>query len=341
MVLDSARPAAQARPRARQAHRPATIDRRLSGVVVTARRAEDVAEEARALLKAKVKEMEKTGQTRGRSPAPALLVRHMEKIAPTLPRNRAGIRDLSLMTLHFALAGREHELAWLRLRDVLEDPEGRGLIGDVRVSKIAPRVVEVPFGSRAHLRPVRAWRRWRQELGPDADPDSFASRRLRNRWYTVLAAGLDPESVGDVLPRIAARAGLEIRPTGHSPRRGPGHRVLPGRLPGRRGGEAGRLGPRLQGDARLPRGRRRFRENALHGVLQGLTGRTGSCPRAPPTPHRGLTRSTLSCSDRGGQVGRSGHEWHSDQRLRVTRTGVKNARRRAMVGAPQPLPSLI
>lgn len=46
---------------------PSTIDRRLSGVVVTARRQlklqldEDLAEQARALLKAKVKEMEKRG----------------------------------------------------------------------------------------------------------------------------------------------------------------------------------------------------------------------------------------------------------------------------------------
>jgi hypothetical protein len=191
---------------------PSTIDRRISGVVVTARRqlklqlAEEIAEEARALLKAKVKAMEKTEETRGRGPAPALLVRHMEKIAATLPRNRFGIRDLSLMTMHFALAGREHELAHLRVRDIAEDPEGRegrGLIVDVRVSKVAPRMVEVPFGSRAHLCPVRAWRRWKAELGEDADPDSFAYRAVHNRWKTVLPGGLDPETVGDVLTRIA------------------------------------------------------------------------------------------------------------------------------------------
>ncbi|MGW1810899.1 hypothetical protein [Streptomyces sp. NPDC002078] len=68
---------------------------------------------AHLMALAKVKEMEKAGETRGRGPAPALLVRHMEKIAATLPRNRFGIRDLSLMTLHFAIAGREHELAGL------------------------------------------------------------------------------------------------------------------------------------------------------------------------------------------------------------------------------------
>ncbi|MFI9825836.1 hypothetical protein ACIHFC_36450 [Streptomyces sp. NPDC052013] len=46
--------------------------------------------------------MEQDGETRGRGPAPALLVRHMEKIAATLPRNRFGVRDLSRMTMRFS-----------------------------------------------------------------------------------------------------------------------------------------------------------------------------------------------------------------------------------------------
>ncbi|MFE5766060.1 integrase, partial [Streptomyces sp. NPDC056492] len=160
------------------------------------------------------------GQNRGDArprPRPALLVRHMEKVAAALPENRFGVRDLALMTLHFAIASRAHELAWLRVRDVAEDPEGRGLIVDVRVSKVAPRVVEVPYGSRAHICPVRAWRRWKEEAHFD-DPDGFAFRRLHNRWGTVLQEGLDAETVGDILTRIGARADLDIRPTGHSPR---------------------------------------------------------------------------------------------------------------------------
>ncbi|MEV5803271.1 tyrosine-type recombinase/integrase [Streptomyces collinus] len=252
---------------------PSTIDRRLSGVVVTARRqlklqlAEDVAGEARALLEAKVKEMEKAGQTRGRGPAPALLVRHMEKVAATLPRNRFGIRDLSLMTLHFAIAGREHELAYLRVRDISKDPEGRGLIVDVRVSKVAPRVAEVPFGSRAHLCPVRTWRRWKQELGEDVDPDSFAFRAVHNRWKTVLAGGLDPVTIGDILTRISARAGLDIRPTGHSPRRG---LVTESSRAGNPDSVAERQGGWAPGSEVMRRYREAddgFKENALHGVL--------------------------------------------------------------------------
>ncbi|MFM9449155.1 integrase [Streptomyces acidiscabies] len=252
---------------------PSTIDRRISGVVVTARRlhklqlAEDIAEEARALLRAKVKVMEKDGEVRGRGPAPALLVRHMEKVSTTLPRNTFGVRDLSLMTLHFAIAGREHELAWLRVRDITEDPEDRGLIVDVRVSKVSPRKVEVPYGSRARLCPIRAWRRWKQELGPHVDPDSFAFRAVHNRWMTVLDRGLDPESVGDILTRIGARAKLDIRPTGHSPRRGlvteSSRAGNPDAVMEKQGGWA--KGSKVMRTYREDDDG--FRENALHGVL--------------------------------------------------------------------------
>ncbi|GGX16800.1 hypothetical protein [Streptomyces chartreusis] len=91
---------------------------------------------------------------------------------------KAGFRDLALMTMHFAIAGPEHELAGLRTRDITE---GRGLIVNVRVSKVAPRKVEVLYGSRAYLCPVRAWRRWKEAAGLDY----FAFRRLHNRWHTA------------------------------------------------------------------------------------------------------------------------------------------------------------
>ncbi|MFV8133193.1 tyrosine-type recombinase/integrase [Streptomyces syringium] len=252
---------------------PATIDRRLAGVVVTARRqhkltlAADVAEEARALLKAKVRAMEKAGETRGRGPAPALLVRHMELIVPTLPDNLQGIRDLSIMTMHFAIAGREHELAWLRERHISEDPEGRGLIADIRISKNFPRVVQVPYGSRAHLCPVRAYRRWKEASGIGDDPDGFAYRRLNSRWHTVTDEGLSPEAIGDVITRLGERADLDIRPTGHSPRRG---LVTESARAGNDDRQAEKQGGWAKGSKVMRRYREDddgFKENALHGVL--------------------------------------------------------------------------
>ncbi|MFD4505318.1 hypothetical protein [Streptomyces sp. NPDC058457] len=211
--------------------------------------------------------MEKDGETRGRGPAPALPVRHMEKVAAALPNNRFGVRDLPLMTLHFAIAGREHELAHLRVRDIAEDPEGRGLIVDIRVSTVKPRKVEIPYGSRAHLCPVRAWRRWKQDLGEDVDPDSFAFRAVHNRWNTVLPGGIDPVTVGDILTRIGARAELDIRPTGHSPRRG---LVTESSRAGNPDAVAEKQGGWAPGSKVMRRYRGEedgFTENAPHGVL--------------------------------------------------------------------------
>ncbi|MFF7358344.1 hypothetical protein ACFZA1_37815 [Streptomyces filipinensis] len=66
---------------------------------------------------------------------------------------------------------------------------------------------------------MRAWRRWRDELGEDVDPNSFAFCAVHNRWKTVLADGLDPVTIGDILTWIG----------GHAPARHPAHRAQPRR----------------------------------------------------------------------------------------------------------------
>ncbi|WP_351229998.1 hypothetical protein [Streptomyces sp. NPDC002133] len=119
--------------------------------------------------------------------------------------------------MHFAVAGRRHELAANRVHDYAETPGG--IQADMRVSKIRPRVVPVPYGSRPSICPVRAWTAWKEAAGLD-DPDGYAWRRLHNRWHTLMEGGLQPESIGDVVTRAGERAGIEIRFTGHSPRRG-------------------------------------------------------------------------------------------------------------------------
>ncbi|MBA2949598.1 tyrosine-type recombinase/integrase [Streptomyces sp. PSKA28] len=202
---------------------PSTIDRRLSGVVVTGRTDhrllldKTVAARARKVLKAKVREMEKTGEKRGRGPAPALLAEHLRAAVQAAPDNRLGIRDRSIGLTHFAIAGREHEIAALRVRDLVETEHGMEV--DIRVSKIKPRKVKVPFGSRPSSCPVRAWRAWKDEAQL-TDPDGYAYRPLHPRWHTVMAGGLDAETIGDVITRLGRWADLSFRPTGHSPRRG-------------------------------------------------------------------------------------------------------------------------
>ncbi|MFI0156707.1 integrase [Streptomyces lydicus] len=202
---------------------PSTIDRRLSGVVVTGRTDyklaldRTVAARARRVLKAKVRELQKTDEVRGRGSAPALLVAHLRAGLDATPDTRLGIRDRAIVLLQFAIAGREHEVAHLRLRDVVEAEHG--LEVDVRVSKISPRQVKVPFGSRPSTCPVRAWRAWTEAAGL-TDPDGYAFRALHPRWHTVTDRGLSPEAIGDVATRLSARAELPVRHTGHSARRG-------------------------------------------------------------------------------------------------------------------------
>lgn len=202
---------------------PSTIDRRLSGTVVSARaehgvQMEDgVARLARNRLKQLVKEMEASGETRGWGQAPPLLVEHLVRISAACPDNLTGIRDRAMVLMHFAVAGREHELAFNRVRDYTETPDG--IQADLRVSKVRPRVVPVPYGSRPSICPVRAWQTWKEAAGL-TDPDGYAWRRLHNRWHTVLEGGLQPAAIGDVVTRAGERAGIEIRFTGHSPRRG-------------------------------------------------------------------------------------------------------------------------
>jgi hypothetical protein len=202
---------------------PSTIDRRISGTVVSARaehgvKLEDgVARLARNRLKQLVKEMETNGEQRGRGQAPPLLVEHLTAISAACPDNLMGIRDRALVLMHFAVAGREHEIAYNRVRDYADDPGG--LVADMRVSKVRPRIVPVPFGSRPSICPVRAWTAWK-EAAELTDPDGYAWRRLHSRWHTLMRGGLQPESIGDIITRAGQRAGIDIRFTGHSPRRG-------------------------------------------------------------------------------------------------------------------------
>jgi hypothetical protein len=104
-----------------------------------------VARRARNRLKQLVKEMEEKGETRGRGQTAPLLVEHLVRISDACPDNLRGIRDRPMVLMHFAVAGREHELAYKRVRELRRDPRRHP---DLRVSKVRPRVVLVPYGSR-------------------------------------------------------------------------------------------------------------------------------------------------------------------------------------------------
>ncbi|MGV9351374.1 hypothetical protein ACWDSD_43035 [Streptomyces spiralis] len=77
---------------------------------------------------------------------PALLVGQLRAAVQAVPDTLLGIRNRSIALMQFALTAGEHEVAYLRLRHIVEVEHG--LEVEVRVSKTKPREVKVPFGSR-------------------------------------------------------------------------------------------------------------------------------------------------------------------------------------------------
>lgn len=112
-------------------------------------------------------------------------------------------------------AARRHEAAALFGRDLVLVAEG--MLVNVEVSKTHPRQVAVPYSSDPALCPVRTWLEWKEAAG--IEPDTPALRRM-HRTGSVTRAGLSPQSVGTVITEAAQRAGLNVRFTGHSARRG-------------------------------------------------------------------------------------------------------------------------
>lgn len=202
---------------------PTTIDRKLAGVVVTLRTEHrvivdpDATAAARQLLKDYKKKAEADGEPpRGRGKAPGMRLDALRSIVAACPADLPGVRDRAIVLLGFAIAARRAELAGLRLRNIADDPNG--LLVDVRVSKVEPRTVAVPFGQNPATCPVRAWQAWKTGAGL-ADSNGHAFRRI-HATGAVQPHGLTGQRIGDLITAAGERAGIEIRFTGHSVRSG-------------------------------------------------------------------------------------------------------------------------
>jgi integrase len=211
----------------RAAAAPATIDRRLTGAVAGLRErgvepGRAASRAARAALAGYRRRLAAAGEQPGRGQAPALGVAALRRCCRACPDTTAGRRDRALLLLAWTIAGRRSEVAGLRLADVVDDPEGRGLVVAVRTGKTTSSVreVAVPRGSHPDTCPVTAWHAWRAELAAHDltdDPAGPALRRV-DRHGRILG-GLSGQAAGTVLTRAAERAGL-AGVTGHSARAG-------------------------------------------------------------------------------------------------------------------------
>lgn len=197
---------------------PETIRRRVTGVLAgwkargtpaprgTGAKARQVAAEyQRSLIEANL--------PTGRGQAPALTVQAARRIVAAAPPTLAGRRDVALVLLAFAVAGRRSEVAHLLVSDIVEDDHG--LYVNIRHSKTHARRPAVLYGQNEATCPVRAWKRWRDAAGLLTGP---AFRRI-DRHGNILG-GMSGEAVAAVINRAGQRAGIELNYTGHSVRSG-------------------------------------------------------------------------------------------------------------------------
>ncbi|MET7534762.1 hypothetical protein [Streptomyces goshikiensis] len=228
---------------------PNSIDRRITGVTVTARRlGTTVPKEATLAARQLVKKFRNDPKrmARGRGKAVPITPGDLRKMntadrtrapKPESRRQRtrtvpelARLRDRSINTLRFAVAGRNEEMS------ALDDPYiklvSEGL--EVHVPSVKgrpPRDVAVAYGEHPDTCPVRCWLAWQQaKLAAGAAPGGPAFLPV-DQWGHLGTARLAPDSCGRAMTRAAEQAGLEARITGHSGRRGV---VTTGRKKGKR-----------------------------------------------------------------------------------------------------------
>lgn len=229
---------------------PNSIERRVTGVASEARRyGHEVPKAARAAATRALKplKLDKARQARGRGKAAAITPADLRKMN-TAPRERAPqpdarrrrglivpelarLRDRSLHTMRFAVAGRNAEMSEL-------DDTGIRLVAEgleVHVPSVKGRPardVVVSYGQNADTCAVRCWIAWHEaKLAAGAAPDGPAFLPV-DQWGNLGTERLSPDGCGRAMSRSARYAGMTGRRiTGHSGRRG---LVTTGRRNGKR-----------------------------------------------------------------------------------------------------------
>ncbi|WP_374987180.1 hypothetical protein [Streptomyces fradiae] len=229
---------------------PNSIERRVTGVASEARRrGYEVPKAARAAATQALKplKLDEERQKRGRGKAAAITPADLRKMN-TAPRERAPqpdarrrrvfivpelarLRDRSLHTMRFAIAGRNSELS--KLDDTHIRLVAEGLEVHVPSVKGRPaRDVVVSYGENADTCAVRCWLAWKEaKLAAGAEPDGPAYLAV-DQWGNLVVQRLSPDGCGRAMTRSAKYAGMTGRRiTGHSGRRG---LVTTGRRKGKR-----------------------------------------------------------------------------------------------------------
>lgn len=197
---------------------PTSIDRRITGVTVTARSLgvevpKKVTVAARKALKPLKTDEDRIA--RGRGQAAAATPEQLRQMSAAVPEGLTGLRDRALWLMAFGIAGRSAEVAALRVEGITL--HSKGLKARVPGVKGRPaREVVVMYGKNPDTCPVRAWLTWKAASGITTG----AAFRAIDVWGNIADRYLTAESVREIIARNAERAGVAVRLTGHSMRAG-------------------------------------------------------------------------------------------------------------------------
>lgn len=198
---------------------PSSIDRRITGVTVTARRERGVevpkeaTEAARQALKPLKADEDRIA--RGRGAAKAATPKQLRQMAAAVPDSLTGLRDRALWLMAFFIAGRSAEVAALRADGITLHSKGL----KVRVPGVKgkpAREVVVAYDKNPDTCPVRAWSTWKAAAGITTG----AAFRAIDQWGHIADRHLTAETVRELIAANAERAGVAVRLTGHSMRAG-------------------------------------------------------------------------------------------------------------------------
>lgn len=148
-----------------------------------------------------------------------LLSADVRKIVAARRKDLLGLRDCALLLVGFAGGFRRSELARINIYDLKFSADGAviNLPRSKTDQEGAGREVGLPFGSSENTCPVLMLRRWLDTAGIIEGPVF----RSVGRYGHIARRGLHKDSIGKLLKRAAARAGLDVDPLGgHSLRAG-------------------------------------------------------------------------------------------------------------------------
>lgn len=197
---------------------PSSIDRRITGVTVTARSlGVQVPKEATLAARKALKPLQEDEdrRARGRGQAKAATPAHLKQMTAAAADDLTGLRDRALFLISFAVAGRSAEVSALNVQHFVLESEGlRITVPSVKGS--GGRKVTVAYGQNVDTCPVRAWLAWKTAAGITTGPAFLPI----DRWGHVGTRRMSPAACRAVISRGAQRAGIEVHLTGHSQRAG-------------------------------------------------------------------------------------------------------------------------